>query len=251
MLEARAAFEYLTWQTLRPVLRRLPKGDGHAVLVLPGFITNDRSTTALRTLLRTLGYRSYGWRLGTNVGPTKEIIDGLEGRFREIVARQHGRPVSLIGWSLGGIYAHNLAKAYPADVRQVITMGSPLRLGDGDGSAVSSIWKSYEDQHDPDALQALFDSAVTPLPVPTSSIYTRTDGVVRWQSCLVEDGPLAENIEVIGSHSGLGVNPAVAVVVADRLRQPIGGWRRFSPLPSLSGLYPTAATWQPRRHATS
>lgn len=239
-LESRAALEYLNWRALRPLLRKLPKGDGHPVLVLPGFTAADRSTTQLRWLLRDLGYKSYGWRLGTNLGPTNQIVDGLTGRVDQIRAANPDRPISVIGWSLGGIYARVLARDNPEYFRQVITLGSPFRTRVGDRSAVSQLWDSLTPLHDQDFLQAFADDARPPLHMPATSIYSRTDGVVNWRLCLETKSPIAQNVEIIGSHSGMGFNTAIAYVIADRLSQPIGNWSHFRPPLVLRAFYPPA-----------
>jgi len=240
ILESRAALEYANWRTLHPLLRRLPAGDGHSVLVLPGFTAADRSTAQLRWLLRQLGYRTYGWRLGTNLGPTPNIVQGLDNRIARIRKANRGEPISLIGWSLGGIFARVLARENPEYFRQVITLGSPFRTRLGDRSAVSGLWDSLEPLHDQEFLESYATNERPPLHMPTTSIYSRTDGVVNWRLCLESKSPIAENVEVFGSHSGMGFNTAVAYVIADRLAQHAGEWSRFrSPL-LLRGLYPPA-----------
>ncbi|MEM9133206.1 MAG: alpha/beta hydrolase [Actinomycetota bacterium] len=227
-LEARVAVEYPLWQALRPMLEQLPRGDGHPVLVLPGFTAADRSTAPLRSLLRRLGYRTYGWKLGANLGPTPHIVEGLDRRFRHIEERE-GRPISLVGWSLGGLFARELARTYPGNVRQVITLGSPIRMSPGDRSAASSRWESLSELHDAEVIDMMSQRDRPPLPVPTTSVYTRSDGIVHWRTCLECKGPLSENVEVYGSHCGLGFNPSVALVVTDRLAQPADEWQRFRP----------------------
>ena len=139
-LEGRALGELGALQLAAPLLRRLPKGDGHPVLVLPGFTAGDPSTAPIRSILRRLGYRTYGWHLGRNLGPTPEVIDGLFERLSAAFERD-GRPVSLIGWSLGGIYARELARASSDRVRQVITLGSPFRMDSDGRSAVSGLYE--------------------------------------------------------------------------------------------------------------
>ncbi len=210
-----------------PWLNRLPRGDGHPVLVLPGFGASDRSTGPLRRLLRRLGYRTYSWRLGRNIGPTPEIVQGLVERL-ERVRRSNDAAVSVIGWSLGGIYARRMARQFPESVRQVITMGSPIRMVEGDRSAASGSWDAVRHLHDPDVVaQARREAHPPPQPVPTTAIYTRTDGIVWWKTCLVVPGPTSENVEVYGSHTGLGFNTSAVYVVADRLAQPASEWRPF------------------------
>jgi pimeloyl-ACP methyl ester carboxylesterase len=169
-------------------------------VVLPGLAAGDGSTDPLRRFLRVLGYDVLGWGLGRNVGPTVDIRRGLA----DLVAaayRRRQQPVSLVGWSMGGIYARELARQAPDAVREVVTLGSPFR--DRERAAA--------------------------LPVPATSLYSRSDGIVPWERCLDLVSERAENIEVVASHIGLGHNPAVLHVVADRLAQPAGTWTPFTP----------------------
>ena len=128
-LEARALLELGAWAAARQWLLRAPPGDGHAVLVIPGFGATDRSTWPLRHVLERLGYAVQGWELGRNTGSSPRIADALRRRLAT-ARRRSGRPVSLIGWSLGGIYARELARRNPDAVRQVITLGSPIHGGE-------------------------------------------------------------------------------------------------------------------------
>lgn len=243
-MEARAAAEYASWNLSRRALSTLRRGDGHPVLVLPGFTAADRSTIRLRELLRELGYRTYGWKLGANLGPTPHIRDGLRARLDGILEREQQK-VSIVGWSLGGIYGRQMARRTPESIRQVITLGSPFRLTPADRSAASGLWDSLSPMYDPEVIEQMSVRDLGPLPVPTTSVYTRGDGIVRWRACLETKGPFSENVEVFGSHSGLGFNPSVAVVVANRLAQPEDSWRRFRPPLWLRGLYPPPAHWKP------
>src|SRR5215467_14367832 len=126
LLEGRAFLEFAALIPAYPFLRRAPRGDGHPVLVLPGFMASDFSTRTLRRFLRDLGYAVHGWKLGRNVGPSPETVGRLVARLQELRTR-HGRRISLIGWSLGGIYARELARRFAPDIRQVITLASPFR----------------------------------------------------------------------------------------------------------------------------
>ncbi len=242
--ESRAVAELGAFMAASPLLRLAGRGDRHPVLVLPGFVATDASTAPLRATLRAQGYWVHGWGLGRNLGPTDRVLAGLRDRLLDLHDR-HGRRVSLVGWSLGGIYARHLARAHPHAVRQVITLGSPFRMADGDRSAASALF----DQMSPTFAREWRDlaghRAAAPLPVPSTAIYTRSDGVVRWHTCIDEVGPTRENIEVRGSHSGLGFNPAVVVAVSDRLARAEGRWRPFRPPPALRAWYPPPATYRP------
>ena len=233
---ARAVREYGAFRAAQPLLRSLPHGDGDPVLVLPGLLADDGSTRALRQVLRGLGYRVHGWRLGRNIGPTADIMSGMPERLDSLHQR-YGRPVSLIGWSLGGILARDLARKAPDKVRQVITLGSPFRIASPRQSRAHRNYERYAHLH---VEPATFPRAteVGPLPVPTTSIYSRYDGIVAWQACLNLPYPQAENIAVKASHCGMGHHPAVLWAVADRLAQPADTWRPFRAPAALAGLFP-------------
>lgn len=232
------------WNASRRLLEKLPSGDGHPVLVLPGFTAADGSTLQLRALLRRLGYRTFGWKLGNNLGPTPQIVRGLEKRLLEISEKEQ-QPISIIGWSLGGIYARDLARRHPDLVRQVITLGSPIRMSPGDPSAASRLWETLRPLHDPSASNRIGEPEHEQMPVPSTAVYTRSDGVVHWKLCLEARSPTSESVEVLGSHCGLGFNPSVAIVVADRLARPIGNWKRFRPPLWAIGAFPRATHWKP------
>jgi pimeloyl-ACP methyl ester carboxylesterase len=232
----------------------VPAGDGHPVFVLPGFMGSDSSTFVLREALRTHGYGAEGWRLGRNLGPSSTVLDGMLAGLEEL-HRTDARRVSIIGWSLGGLYARWLARARPDLVRQVVTLASAFRMEEGDRSTVQVVWEEIENLHDSDVI-TVPESLQPPLRVPATSIYTRTDGVVRWQLCLDDTGPTAanpraENIEVYGTHIGLGFNPAALFAVLDRLAQPEDDWRPFVPPAVLRLLYPTPPSWRRRTEAAA
>ena len=225
-LELRTFSELGGFVASLPLLSALaPRGDGHPVLVLPGLVTSDRSTIALRRFLKSKGWDAHGWELGRNYGP----LPGIEGKMIDRVKALHdksGRKVSLVGWSLGGIYARQLAKMLPDEVRQVITLGSPFN---GDPRATNA-WKLYEftSGHKVDDRERHMGGAISePPPVPTTAIYSRTDGICAWRTCMERETETAENIEVEGSHCGLGHHPAAVYAVADRLAQPEGKWTKF------------------------
>ena len=200
-----------TSAALVPLLRWAPRGEPHPVLVLPGLLATDASTRVLRTWLGRLGHPVVGWALGRNRGPSKEIDEELP-RLVDRLAGEHGTPVSVVGWSLGGIFARTLARKAPRQVRQVISLGSPF--------ATTRPWATGV-QRPPRP------SMARPLPVPSTAVYSRWDGVVDWRACRQRPGPISENVAVRSSHLGMGHDPAVLWVIADRLAQPRHEWRPF------------------------
>jgi hypothetical protein len=221
-LEGRAVLEYGAMLAASPMLALSPRGDGHPVLVLPGFLASDRSTRPLRAFLRGRGYRTYGWRRGTNLGPWPDVLPALEARLRDLALR-HERKVSLVGWSLGGVFARALARGAPGAVRQVITLAAPLRAFHANN--LGRLFRSGPRAQQ--AMPEILARAQEPLPVPTTAIVSRSDGIVAWQSCTEEPGPLRETVEVRSSHCGMGHHPAALLIVADRLAQAEGVWRPF------------------------
>ena len=233
---SRAVADYGLYLAARPLLSALPQGYGQPVLVLPGLMADDASTRPLRTTLRRLDYQVHGWRLGRNIGPTRACVDGLPRRLDDLADR-YDRPVTLIGWSLGGIFARALARATPDSVRQVITLGSPFRLTCESQTRAAGVFNRFSHLH-VDSVSFSLESECTPLPVPATSIYSHADGIVHWQTCLETPGPQAENIAVHASHLGLGHHPAVVYAVADRLAQPDGTWQHFCPPAVLRPVFP-------------
>jgi pimeloyl-ACP methyl ester carboxylesterase len=223
LLEGRAPMELATLIAASPWLSRLSRGDGHPVMVFPGMGASDVTTLPLRRFLQGLGYITQAWGQGLNFGPRPGVLERSAADVGAL-AQRTGQPVSLIGWSLGGIYARELAKRHPDVARCVITLGTPFT---GHPKATNA-WRIYElltGSKVGDA--ALMAEIRKPPPVPTTSIYSRTDGIVSWRCSLNEPGPLVENIEVHASHVGMGMNPLALYAVADRLAQPIGRWRSF------------------------
>ena len=212
MAESRAVLEFGGYAMAYPWFSLLPKGDGHPVLVLPGYSASDRSTIPMRNVLKRLGYRSHGWALGTNRGGDDDALLHAMRERLETLHERYDQPASIIGWSLGGVYARGLARRAPELVRQVITLGSPFR-----SIEAAQGW--------------------SPPPVPTTAVYSKRDAVVQWENAQEPAGPTRESIEVDGSHFGLGHNPVVIVVLADRLAQAPGEWRPFEPPRRLRRLF--------------
>jgi pimeloyl-ACP methyl ester carboxylesterase len=222
--EGPRALSELAWlQAARPLLAGAPRGDGHPVLVLPGLAADDRSSVPLRRFLRGLGYRVHGWRLGTNI-PSPELVARLRDRLARLRA-EDSRRMTLVGWSLGGIYAREIARTSPETVRAVVTLGSPFRAVPGHESHAAPLARALARQAGHDIPGAWSAGDDRPLPVPSTSVFSRSDGIVPWQACVNAGSGPHETIEVVGSHCGLGHHPAVLAVVADRLAQPSGEWQ--------------------------
>jgi pimeloyl-ACP methyl ester carboxylesterase len=230
-LEARSFFEAGSFALSFPILQTSAKGDGHPVLVLPGYLASDFSTKLLRTFLKSRNYKPYGWKLGRNLGkqshPETGCGEDIVQRLSEIY-QKHQQKVSIIGWSLGGIYARELAKMHPDMVRQVITLGSPFShsLKANHASKLFEKTSGYAlHEMNPDLRENMRYSP----PVPTTSIYSKTDGITAWQCCLEIEDKTTQNIEVSSSHCGFGHHPFVMWVIADRLAQVENDWQLFEP----------------------
>jgi hypothetical protein len=233
-LEIRAFWEFAALLPAWPALQKAPAGDGHTVIIFPGLSAGDASTAPLRRYLTGLGYEVHGWKQGLNLGPRHGVLDAARLQVEE-AHRATGRRVSLIGWSLGGIYARELAKLLPDMVHCVITLGTPFASSPKSTNA----WRVYEfatgrkTEHETKNY-----SLPTPPTVPTTSIYSKTDGVVAWQGSIQvphKSNPRTENVEVFASHIGMGLNPSAWWTVADRLSQSHDGWEPFV-APRLMGL---------------
>ena len=225
LAEARGIFEFNASLLLSPLLMRAPRGDGHPVLTLPGFLAGDLSMAPMRRYLSELGYDCYAWRIGRNTGGISRMRAALRDRLAEIYTST-SRKVSLVGWSLGGVYARDLALQAPEMVRYVVTLGSPF-ANDVRATNATRLYEALSGEAVEDNSE-LRQAISGDLPVPTTSIYSRTDGIVNWRTCLLRPSATAENIEVhLASHVGLGVNPAALWAVADRLAQGEGQFRQF------------------------
>ena len=208
-------------------LKAAPRGDGHPVIVVPSFLRGDGHTAALRRFLAGCGYAALGWGLGTNLGPTAAALDGIE-TLLATVHRRHGRKVTLIGHSLGGVIARELAKQHPDQVRQVVMLASPIQLPTA--SPLEPVYKLLTRWHsiDPTSAAAAFN---LPPEIPATAIFTKSDGIVAWQSCREVEGERRESIEIRGAHGTMVRNLAAWRIIADRLAQPEDEWRPYSQHP--------------------
>lgn len=226
-LELRSIWEILIGlSSFKTVEHLAAKGEKHPILVLPGLGASDTSTSLLRKFLDDLGYTTYAWELGRNKGLSDEVVDELTSRL-EAINGLHAQKVSLIGHSLGGVFARELARLNPNLVRQVITLGSPFS---GHPLATTGVhlyeWLSGQRVENIDFHQHEFRKQ---LPVPATSIYSKLDGVVAWE-CSIEEHEAGESINLRGcSHIGMGSNPLTMYLIANRLAQPEGHWSKFKP----------------------
>jgi len=236
MLEVRAFVEIASLPYSLPLLMHAPHGDGHPVLLLPGFMGSEGSLIALELYLRNRGYAVQTWGLGRNVGFRPGHASALEQKIR-YMHHESGRKISLVGWSLGGVFALYGAHQASDCVRNVITLGSPVSV-DASGSAVPPLLKAlYRLIAHPmgQTAHSMQPRAKTLrerklLPMPVSCLYSLSDGVVPPQEATLEGDPSRhENVRVWGSHTGLGFNPLVLQIVADRLAQPEGQWQPYRP----------------------
>jgi hypothetical protein len=226
--ECLTMLEYAAVRLSGDLMDHWPQGDGHPVLVLPGFLAGPPSTRLLRDVIGRLGYRPYDWGQGWNFGYRPIMLQDLGVLVREIQQRSDGQKVSLIGWSAGGIYAREVARSLPERVRTVISLGSPFR-GNHRATHASKMWELLN-RH-PDAAEVMSEAALigraAPLDVPTTCIYSKNDGIVAWECCTSLPAPLTENIEVRSTHLGYGHNLETLHVIADRLAQREDRWRPY------------------------
>jgi hypothetical protein len=235
---ARGLVDLATFPLAAMWLPIAPRGDGHGVLVLPGLLASDTSTAPLRLFLSWLGYDVHGWELGRNRGPTDAVLDGLPAALAALAERTGG-PVSMIGWSLGGIYAREMAREYPELARQVITLGSPFALAEPGHTRADSVYARGHGLHAASDRIPTRESVARPIDVPSTAVYSRQDGIVCWQNCIEAESGLHINVEVRCGHLSFGVDPATLWLIADRLAIPAGGRRPFQPPPLLRPLYPS------------
>lgn len=263
-LEGRSLLEFGASTLSLPFLMRAPKGEPHGVLVLPGFLASDASTAAMRRFLKMKGYHVEGWKLGRNLGQHLEntprlINDALLERTLQFY-RETGAPISLIGWSLGGILAREIARLMPEQIRQVITLGSPFKAPETAAPMAAKIFKFVnrkrlqQDFNPPKQLQEKIN-------VPCTAIFSKTDGIAHWHGCRhheIHEDEAAEDIEVRASHLGYGHHPGVLWIIAKRLAMPAQQWQPLNIANLPSWLFPkdelpevkTGITFQPDEQET-
>jgi pimeloyl-ACP methyl ester carboxylesterase len=188
-----------------------PRGDGQHVLMVPGLGVTDRSLAPLRAFLRAYGHDAVGWGRGVNVGRVEDDVPGV------IELAEHGfavssRKIVLIGWSMGGVIAREVARDRPDLIAQVITFATPVN---GARHTVTAL--KFGEERVRQFEEALAERGERPIQVPLIAFHSPTDGVVDWRTCIDEATPGAENIEVRSTHFGMGLDPDVWKIVAQRL----------------------------------
>jgi pimeloyl-ACP methyl ester carboxylesterase len=203
-----------------------PVGDGHPVIVFPGLGGAPFTTSHLRRFLKESGFSAHCWGRGVNTGPDGQFDEWLAGLADDVheKSRAHGGKVSLVGWSLGGVYAREIAKLAPGAVRQVITLGTPFASMGGGATHAETVYKMLGGDTSQLTPQMQARLRATP-PVPTTAVYSKADGVVSWRGCIEKKTALSESVQVNASHLGMVTHPDVLRIVANRLAQPEGQWR--------------------------
>ena len=217
LAESRVAWEAVRFLRGARRLDHLPGGDGHPVLMIPGFGADERLMRPLRTAISRLGYHAEDWGLGRNLGMRSPIRTALAEKLASMAATS-AKKVSIVGWSLGGVFARELARATPEHVRQVITLGSPINRRP-DANNMMTIVRLANGGRAPRIDREGFERRRVAPPVPCTAIYSRGDGIVAWEACMEELASNTRNIEVRGSHFGLVVNLEVLAVIACVLQE--------------------------------
>lgn len=229
LLEARALLEVTSCFASMPLLKLFsPKGDGHPVLALPAFLSNDSFMNTMLKYLQSLGYDAFGWGHGRNTGYDESKFTELV-RLVERTAKKTNRKVSLVGHSLGGIYARLIAHEVPDAVRQVVYLGAPFNIEDDNSTELPVRWL-YEKMNGAIPREDFTESGlgIGATTMPSTAIYSMSDGIVPWQFCVDEEDEISENVRITGSHVGMPFNPLILYAIADRLSQAEDNWKPFA-----------------------
>lgn len=198
-----------------PALRSLPRGTGAPVILVPGFGTGDGSFVLLRGLLARLGHDARPAGLGRVGDDVPVLAERVAGIARDTAA-ETGRPVALVGWSIGGVLAREAARGHPEVVRHVVTIGTPV---EGGPSYTALAGRYTADQLA--AIRAGIDEANrVPITTPITAIWSPNDGIVTPEACIDRRSPRVEHVRVTSTHLGMGLDPKVWGVVAQRLARP-------------------------------
>ncbi|MCW2855537.1 MAG: hypothetical protein JWR52_1152 [Marmoricola sp.] len=236
----RALSELGLFYALRPWLASHSVEEGRPVLVIPGLKAADYTTYPLRRLLSRVGHTPYRWGLGTNIGPTSKAIEGLDA-LSEMICHEHDAPISIIGQSLGGYLGAELARRHPDRIDRLITLAGPMAIRSLKQSRAEATYAKLRRLHLPEYEFVLWRTATRP-EIPSTSIFSRSDGIVHWRACMYPDGALVENVEVRSSHLGMGVNPAAVYAVLDRLATSTENWSKFVPPENLRSYFPESTS---------
>ncbi|GAC1630472.1 MAG: alpha/beta hydrolase [Nevskia sp.] len=199
----------------RPFAARLPRGSGQPVLVLPGFAASDATMKLMAYRLNRLGYRAETWGLGRNTGNLKRLMPLITERVLAL-SQKTGQKVMLVGWSLGGTIAREVAREHPAAVARIVTLGSPV-VGGAKYTFVAGRYRRQGIDLDKGERLAAEREAGKPLRVPVTALYDKRDAIVNWPACIDRRNPSVEHIEVNCSHLGMGVDRRVFALIAAKL----------------------------------
>ncbi len=233
----RAMFDWGLSLFSKPIWGDLPSGNGEPVLLIPGFMASDASTKFIRYFLKKKNYTAYPWDLGTNTGNFSKTYPQILEKLQAI-SEEQGQKVNLIGWSLGGVFAREVAKEKPELVKSVITMGSPFASITQETNA-SWLYNLVSKRRKNQVKYAKMDTIHEPPTMPSTAIFSKSDGIVNWKGCLEPEMPHTENVEVNAAHMSLGIHPATLVCIADRLAQQEGNWKPFQPNEKVRNMFPS------------
>jgi len=235
-LEPRGILGLGAYLASMPLWGLAPNGDPHPVMVIPGFLADDVMLAPLRFFIQKLGYKVYPWGLGRNLAQRENELRLI--RQVRSLSRKYQQKVSLVGWSLGGVYARETARIIPEDIRQVITLSSPFS-GLNEPNHANWIYELISGSSTKHANNELFERMKEPIDIPHTSIYSKLDGIVHWENCMNQyTSPIAENVEVYSSHWGIIHHPVVMHCIADRLAQEAHIWTPFKAKGIERFLYP-------------
>lgn len=217
-LELRAPLDWATILFRAPQLLNAPRGDGRPILLLPGYATDEASMRPLGRYLEYLGYEVYDWGLGRNSGDVDHYIDEVGERVRDLHTMLDAEPITLIGWSLGGVIAREVARLHEPYVREVITLGTPI-IGGPKYTAAAKRFSKYAGLDLDDFEKHVHERNSIGIRQPVTSIYSKLDGIVGWQASVDIYNEQARNIEVYSSHFGIGASGKVWRLIADILAE--------------------------------
>ncbi len=239
LLESRSVVEWTSIYAMYPFIPKRIKGEGKPVLLIPPYLGDDFSTSFVRRYLTSLGFKTYKWEQGVNLVKS-HYIPRLEEKLDDIY-REHGEKVSIVGWSGGGIFAKIIANRHPNQVEQILTIGSPVWGVMEMKTPVAGILEFFRGKSLKERNKRFIEE-LEPIPnVPITCIYTKTDGLLPWKHCMEAETYRDDirNVEVYGSHSGLGANVSVLLITANALSANINGKTLGETTPNIERvLYP-------------